>query len=56
MITCETGDWYVLKLNDEIYEEGYSIPKSKWLELLEEIGCEVNSIMISDKEMKNGEY
>ena len=41
MIFCESGDWVVLKLNGEIYEEGHSIPDFLWLKLFKELGLEL---------------
>lgn len=56
VITCDSGDWEVLKLNGKVYSEGHDIPVFVWLELLESLGVTSYEINISDKEMESGQY
>jgi len=56
VFTSESGDWTVIKLNGEVYEEGHSIPVRRWLDLIEQFGNEVSSVEISDEDMEKGNY
>lgn len=56
LITNESGDWEVLKVNDEIYYENHSIPSFIWLDLLADLCFEVESESISDEDMECGRY
>lgn len=56
LITCDSGDWEVLKLNGKVFEEGHSIPSYAWLELLSVFNVESNEVSISDEEMEFGQY
>lgn len=58
LITNESGDWSILKLNDEFFAEGHSIHESKWLDLIKEINpnTEIKQKEISDGEMENYDY
>lgn len=61
LISCETGDWEVLKYktkNDKDYIsiEGHSISNWDWIELLKHLGYEVKKTEISDEDMENGNY
>ncbi len=38
----ETGDWWVLKLDDEIIYQGHSIPVFYWMVALELLGIPVD--------------
>ena len=55
-ITCESGYWQVLKFNDEVIADGHSINEFQWLQILKDLGCEVEEREISDEDMENGEY
>jgi len=55
-ITCEAGDWEVLKLNGEIVAEGHSINRHQWVEILKDLGCNFEEREISDEDMEMGEY
>ena len=48
LITNESGDWIILKLNDEFFAEGHSIYESEWLDLIKEINPDI--------QMENCEY
>lgn len=58
LITNESGDWIILKLNDEFFTEGRSISKSEWLNLIREINpnIQIKQIQITDEQMENCEY
>jgi hypothetical protein len=56
LISCESGDWEVLKFDDEIIYEGHEIPTDVWLGIIQSLGCDVATKVISDEEMENGEY
>lgn len=56
VITCESGDWVVVKLNGKVFKEGHSIPESGWLNLLEKLNVKTSMKEISDEEMENGEF
>ena len=58
LITNESGDWFVLKLNDEFFAEGHSIYDSEWLDLIKELNpnIEIKQTEISDEEMENYDY
>ena len=53
-ITCKSGDWNVLIVNGEIYEEGHEIPDFIWLKLLsEKFNTIIVNTEISDEDMEN---
>lgn len=58
LITNESGDWIILKLNDEYFAEGRSIYKSEWVNLIKEINpnIQIKQIRITDEQMENYEY
>lgn len=56
LVTSESGDWEVLFLNDEIYDEGHNIPTHTWLNIITRLGCDVNTIELTDEEMESGLY
>ena len=58
LITNNSGDWIILKLNDEFFAEGHSIHDSEWLDLIEEINpdTEIKQTEITDEEMENYDY
>lgn len=56
LITCDAGDWYVLKVDDKIWHEGHDIPYLEWLSLLGSMGHEVIENEISDEDMEEGNY
>jgi hypothetical protein len=58
LITNESGDWIILKLNDEFFAEGHSIYESEWLDLIKEINpdIQIKQIEITDEQMENCEY
>ena len=57
LITCESGDWKVLKVDGKIYDEGHSIPDFVWVKLLQEkFGVAFEETIISDEDMEMGEY
>lgn len=53
LITCESGDWQILKVNGVEFASGHDIPDYKWIELLSKhYGCETEIECISDEEME----
>ena len=55
-IVSESGDWAVLRVNGKNYASGHSIPDHEWMELLAELGAEIDYVEISDKEMEEENY
>ena len=58
LITCETGDWEVLRVNmgEDFNFEGHFIPNRQWVALLDTLGFKVKEIEISDEDMENYNY
>lgn len=58
LITSESGDWAVLRLNGDIYADGHSISDDTWLDLIEEVGNNVTTGKkeVSDEDMEWGRY
>lgn len=56
VITSESGDWVVIKLNGEIIEEGHSIPSTGWLRLLDKLNVSTSRKEISDEAMENRDF
>jgi hypothetical protein len=56
VITCESGDWEVLKVDGKIEYEGHDIPEFVWMTLIEKLGHTADPRIISDEDMENGNY
>jgi hypothetical protein len=57
LISCESGDWEVLKIDDRVLVEGHSIRSRDWVELIKYcFECEVKIEQISDEDMEYGRY
>jgi len=57
LITCDEGDWEVLKVNGDIFKEGHSITNSNWIDLIHYISdIKINETNITDDDMENGNY
>lgn len=58
LITCESGDWSVLRVDyGEGFEyQGHSISDDQWVKLLERLGYEVDCKIISDEDMECENY
>jgi hypothetical protein len=58
LITCESGDWEVLRMNlgEDFLWEGHSISNQGWIILLEKLGYKVMIKDISDEEMEYRSY
>ena len=56
LITNESGDWEVLLLNGEVYEEGHDIPTYTWINLIQDLGYKASVEEVTDEEMENGLY
>lgn len=56
LITCESGDWVIIKLNGDIIEEGHSIPSTSWLRLLDKLNVSTSMKKISDEAMENRDF
>ncbi len=55
-ITCESGDWEILKVDDEYFFSGHNIPTHVWLYLLEglsNVNIVVKRTELTDEEMEN---
>lgn len=55
-VTCEGGDWEVLKINEKVFEANHVIDYPIWIEFLKELGFEVVEAEISDEDMEKGIY
>ncbi len=57
-ITCDSGDWHVLRVNfgEDFNYEGHSIPDDVWIKLFEEFGFTINKKYLSDEDMEEGNY
>lgn len=53
LITCERGDYEILKVNNEIYYSGTSVPSQIWLDIFKLNGNKVLKNTISNEEMEN---
>jgi hypothetical protein len=54
LITCDSGDWDVLKVNGKIFFEGHEIPDHVWLDLLQtKFAIPCKGYAISDDAMEN---
>lgn len=49
LIVCPDGDWEVLKIDGEIFEQGHSI---QWEEVIRFLGYNFKETCISNKEME----
>lgn len=56
LITCESGDWVVLRVEMEEQYTGHSIPDFEWIKLLDNLGFKIEKKCISDKRMEEGNY
>ena len=57
LITCESGDWKVIKLDEDTFEEGRTLSNQDWMDLIFELtGIKVGRREISDDEMACGDY
>ena len=56
VITCDSGDWEVLKLNNKIIAEGHSLSNIDWFTLLDFLRVLFEKDNISDEDMENGNY
>lgn len=56
-ISSSDGEWYVVKLDGEVYYSGHSVPDWVWLKLLsEQKGVKVLGKEISWEQMERQEY
>ena len=57
-ITCESGDWKVLRINyrEDFKAEGHSLSDLAWIRLIRELGFEIKCKTISDEDMENENY
>jgi len=56
LITCDSGDWSVLKMNNVVEYEGHSISDFEWVELIRNLGFKVEEKEISNEDMEMGNY
>ena len=52
LLTCDSGDWNVLKLDGEVFASGHTIPVHEWLALLIHSGIDALETNLTDKEME----
>lgn len=48
IITCDAGDWVVVKVNDKIFDQRHSINSITFVELLKFLGYEIKHTNVSD--------
>lgn len=58
LITCESGDWEVLRVNfgEDFQEEGHQISNYNWIKLLDFLGYKVEEREVSDEDMEFKSY
>lgn len=60
LITCESGDWQVLRVKTDTDDEqfsGHSIDPYIFLEVIRDyLGCEIETRCISDEDMEMEKY
>ena len=56
LITCDSGDWEVLKIDGEIFAENHRLSSYDWVRFLNKLKCEIEEIEISDEDMEMGNY
>ena len=52
LICCDEGDWEVLMVNGEVFEESHSISRDDWIGLMKTFGIDVEVEHISDEDME----
>jgi len=52
LISNKSGDWEILRVNEDIEMQGHSINNHMWCDLLRTLGFEVERKEISDEEME----
>ena len=52
LISCHSGDYFILEVGDEIVYQGNHIPDFAWIELLSSLGHEVKEVQLTDEEME----
>lgn len=53
LITCESGDWHILLVNEKVFASTHSIGNDVWIKLLNHLGYAVEKECISDEEMES---
>lgn len=56
IITCPAGDWKVVKFNETVVSEGHDIGPYEFVDVLRQLGHEVEEVEISDSDMEEGNY
>ena len=56
LITCNSGDWEVLKIDGEIFAENHRLSSYDWVRFLNKLGYKIKEIEISDEDMEMGNY
>ena len=57
LLTCPSGDWKVLLIDDKVAHSGNSIPDFVWLDALYHANVDsVKTREISDEDMEQGKY
>jgi hypothetical protein len=46
LLTCESGDWEILKVNAKIVEQGHSI---RWVEVIKFLGYNFEETYVTDE-------
>lgn len=56
LITSNSGDWEVLKIDSEIFAENHRLSSYDWVRFLDKLGYKIEEIEISDEDMEMGNY
>lgn len=56
LITCDSGDWEVLKIDGKTFAENHRLNNYDWVRFLNKLGYKVEEIEISDEDMEMGNY
>ena len=58
LISCESGDWEILRVNfgEDFFREGHSISNYDWINLLKILGYNIEAKEISDEDMEYRKY
>ena len=56
VITCESGDWEVLKVNGKVINKSHPTDNHLWLYTFKSLGFNIDRKEISDEDMEYGRY
>jgi hypothetical protein len=56
LITCDSGDWEVLRVDGEVFTENHRLSNLDWIRFLNRLGYQVKEVGILDEDMEMGNY